>query len=99
MPVQRLLLGVRMRNAIANSACMILFVSALTAVLLSLDLSRHAHQPPLHVIGWKIAVLLAPGAFLGSWIGAGLTHRLPVRTLRYGFMVVLVVTGLRLMLG
>lgn len=96
VPSQRLLFGVRIRNAIANSACMILFVSAATSLGLSIHNARLGHEPSLVASGWWLTLWLAPGALVGGWIGAGLTHRLPVRWLRYAFQALLAVTGVRL---
>jgi uncharacterized membrane protein YfcA len=98
VPAQRLLFGVQIRNAIANSACMILFVSAATALGLSLHNARLGGDPPLHLTGWWLTLWLAPGAFAGGWVGATLTHVLPVRWLRYAFLALLTVTGMRLIL-
>ena len=97
VPSQRLLLGVQIRNAIANSACMILFVAALTSLGLSIENARLAHDPPLHWAGWWLTLWLAPGAFAGGWIGASLTHTLPTRWLRYAFQGLLAITGAKLM--
>jgi len=47
-------------------------------------------------VGWRLAAWLAPGALAGGWIGAGLTHRLQVRWLRYIFLALLAVTGVKL---
>jgi uncharacterized membrane protein YfcA len=96
VPAQRQLLGIRIRNAIANSTVMIIFVSVVTSAALSYAIARLPDQlSPLR--GWWLSLWLAPGAMLGGWCGAGLTHRLPVRWLRYIFQVLLAGTGLRLM--
>lgn len=98
VPSQRMLLGIRVRNAIANSAGMILFVSLFTAAGLSWDLATRTHGAALHRAGWWLALWLAPGAIVGGYLGAGLTHRLPTRWLRWGFQVLLVITGVKLMM-
>lgn len=98
VPIQHYVLGVRMPCAIANSACMIVGLAGVAAVAQSTAIGLA--MPELEVWdGWLLAALLAPGALLGAGTGAALTHRLPVGALRAGFDVLLVVTGLRLLLG
>lgn len=99
VPSQRLLLGVRIRNAIANSACMILFVALGTACGLLIQLGSLSSETNLSTIGLWLAIWLAPGALIGGWIGAGLTHRLPVQWLRLIFAGLLVATGVRLIIA
>lgn len=96
VPSQRLLLGVQIRNAIANSAVMILFVSVATSLGLAVWLGSQPAAGRLYLTGWWLAVWLSPGALVGGWFGASLTHRLPVRALRWAFQGLLLVTGLKL---
>lgn len=97
VPVQRLFLGVRLRYAIANSSFTIVVVSAVTAVTQSLAIAQK--MPSLRVgDGWLLALVLAPGAVVGGWCGASLTHWLPTRWLRLAFHLLLVLTGLYLMI-
>ena len=96
VPAQSLLLGVRIRQAIATSTVMIIAVAIATSIGLSIDLARLGNDPPLHHVAWWLALWLAPGALVGGWCGAGLTHRLPVRWLRYIFQALLAATGLKL---
>ncbi len=99
VPAQRQLLGIRIRNAIANSASMIICVAIVTSATLGYAISRMPQDDLSPVQGWRLAAWLAPGALLGGWCGGGLTHRLPVRWLRYGFQLLLAATGLRLILA
>jgi uncharacterized membrane protein YfcA len=96
VPVQRMLLGVQLRNAIANSAVMILPVALVTTISQAVALDRALSIPIWPAFG--LALCLVPGALVGSWCGASLTHKLPLRWLRTAFHVLLVVTGLRMML-
>lgn len=98
-PVQRQVLGIRLRSAIANSAAMIIGVSAISSILLTITASQ---MPPPAIPpwrGWMIAGLLSPGAVAGGWLGADLTHRLPLGWVRAVFLVVLAVVGARLMVS
>ena len=95
VPSQRLFLGVQLRNAIANSSCMIIGVAIATATAQSIAVTTMSLRA---VDGWWLSAWLAPGALLGGWCGAGLTHSLPVHWVRRAFYLLLVVTGLRIML-
>lgn len=97
VPAQHALMGIGLRNAIANSAGLVLAQSAATSIGLAISVAR---MEGVRVAdgGW-LALLLAPGALAGGWIGAALVHHLPVEIVRRVFYVLLVVTGLRLLLG
>jgi uncharacterized membrane protein YfcA len=97
VPAQSLLLGVRIRQAIATSTVMIVVVALTTSIGLSISLSRLGNDPPLHEVAWSLTLWLTPGALIGGWCGAGLTHRLPVRWLRYIFQALLAATGVKLL--
>ena len=59
-----------------------------------------ARMPGLRALdGLMLALFLAPGALLGGWIGAGLTHRIPSAGLRIAVNLLLTAAGLRLLLG
>ncbi len=96
VPAQSLLLGIRIRQAIATSTVMIVAVALATSIGLSVVLARLGNDPPLHHVAWWLTLWLTPGALVGGWCGAGLTHRLPVRWLRYIFQALLAVTGVKL---
>ena len=36
---------------------------------------------------------------IGAWIGASLTHRLPIKAVRLAFILLMLAGGLRMMLG
>jgi len=97
VPAQNLGLGVRLNNAIANSTCMILGVAAAASLAQSIALSAMADDRMPWTEGWRLAMLLSPGAVIGGWLGGYLAHRLPTRTLRYLFFGALSITGLRLL--
>lgn len=97
VPAQHLGLGVRMRNAIANSTAMILFIAPATAAALTISIARMEAVSSL--TGFGLAAWLAPGALVGGWFGAGLTHAWPIRWVRLAFHVLLALTGLRLLLS
>lgn len=95
VPMQHLGHGVRLRNAIANSACMIVFVAAATSLTHGLAVSRMTGLRALD--GWTLAAFVAPGAVVGAWCGAGFAHRIPLTWLRAAVDVLLLVAGSRLL--
>lgn len=95
VPIQTTFMGVRLRYAIATSAYLIVFVSAITTIVQS---AAVAQIPRLDAAdGWWLALGLAPGAVLGGWLGGGLTHRIPLPALRNAFYLLLIVTGFKLL--
>lgn len=96
VPIQHFVYHVRIRNAIATSSCLIVFISVLTAIT---QTAAVCAIPGLRASdGWWLALAMAPGAALGGWCGALLTHILPTGVLRRVFMGFLAVAGLRMML-
>lgn len=96
VPVQNYALGVRLPNAIANSACMIIALAAGATAVQSVAVA--SLDDPLVPVGqaFWLALWLAPGAVVGGSIGGRLTHTLPVDLIRNVFYVLLTVTGIRL---
>ncbi len=97
VPAQYMGLGVQLRNAIATSACTIVFIALGTSVAQSVAVAAMADLSVAE--GLLLAAMLAPGALLGGWLGAGLTHRLSTRRLRLAVDVLLVLTGMKLLWG
>jgi len=95
VPAQNIILGVRLKNAIANSTAMIIGLAAAAVVFQSMSVLALSGLDPLD--GFWLALWLAPGAVVGGWWGAALSHQLPVQWLRYLFYALLVATGARLL--
>lgn len=95
VPLQRRLLGVPLRSAIANSAGMIVVLSVVGAGVKHYGIWRHhaeiALGEPL-----RLALFLIPTAAAGAWIGSRLTHVLPLKWVRIAFVLLLLVVGLRM---
>ncbi len=97
VPAQNIGLGIRLQNAIANSACTVLVLTIWGAISMSIALTR---MPHLHARdGWWLTLFLAPGAMFGAWFGAAMTHRIPTDWLRLAYYALLVVAGGRLLLA
>jgi len=92
VPMLQALCRVPLRNAIATSSAIICMTAAIGAglkvVTLPLGLS------PTHALA--LAALMSPTAILGGYIGAHLTHALPVRVVRAVVTVLLLVAAGRL---
>ena len=100
VPLQRRFLGVPIRNAIANSATVIIATSVIGATIKNYAMvTTHAGGDGDGTDAFVIAACLAPTAMVGSAIGSRLTHRLPVRAIKVAFFILLAVAAVRLTLG
>lgn len=94
VPLQRRLLHIPIRRAIANSAALIIATSAVGASLKNLAYAME------NADDWspaKLAAVLIPTAIVGSLIGARLTHVLPLRFVKIAFFGLLTLSAVRLM--
>jgi hypothetical protein len=95
VPIQNRLLGIPLRNAIANSATTIIALSFIGAVGKNYALAIHHAEYTLHQ-SLTLAAALLPTAVVGSLIGSGLTHRLPTRVLRIVLVLFLLAASMRM---
>lgn len=92
VPLQYRFLGVPVRSAIANSSAMIVAQALVGAAIKNYAyLHEHRGSPD----AFLLAFFLIPTAVVGSWFGAHLTHRIPVRAVKSAFLVLLVVLAVR----
>ena len=92
VPAQQLVLGTRLRNAIANSSSLIIFSAAVGAVYKNWTLSTSVQSATV-AQSLRIAALLIPGAILGSYLGALFMHISPIRVIRSVFICYLLWAG------
>lgn len=93
VPLQRRFLRIPLRQAIANSAALIIPTSLLGATAKNLALiDRHVDGTSPFVL----AAILIPMAVLGSFVGSRWTHIAPVKMIRTAFWVLLMVAGTKL---
>ena len=101
VPLQQLLLRVPLKRAIACSATTIIFVAAFGACYKNATLGRHVSSVTGQPFGlWDsatLAGLLIPTAIVGGYLGGWLTHGLPLRAVRAGFVGLMIYAGLRLL--
>lgn len=96
VPLQRRFLHMPLPIAIANSTALVAATAIFGGIIKNYAYySEHgtARQPIL------LAAILAPTAILGSLIGARLTHRVQLKTLRTLFIILLMVASIRLING
>lgn len=93
VPLQHKLLKVPMRNAIANSATLIIATSVVGAYLKN---SAYYAQHDYSLKSFMLAACLIPTAILGSMLGSRLTHRLPLRFVKTAFFILLSIAAVRL---
>lgn len=96
VPLQRRLLHIPIRNAIANSATIIIATSLIGASLKNYTYitSTSGDIEPL-----VLALVLIPTAMLGSMAGSWMTHRVSTDIVKGAFFVLLVIAAVRLILG
>ena len=96
VPLAELLCKLRLQEAIATSAAIMCFTSIIGAVTKDLtfssipfyDASGNAHYMPWYE-PIRYAIWLIPTCIFGSWFGAKLTHRLPLKVIRIIFICIL----------
>lgn len=92
VPLQRRFLDVPIRNAIANSASVIIATSVVGATAKNWSvIAEGGGVGPLFIAG-----ALAPTAVIGSLFGSRLTHILPVKIVKSGFLLLLLVAAIRM---
>jgi len=90
VPLQQVLLRMPLKNAIANSACTMVFSAIIGAIYKNATLGQHQLQLSQSLL---IAATLVPSAFVGGYVGAQLTHRLPNQPVRLVFLLLMVVAA------
>ena len=97
-PLQQTLMKLPLRRCIANSSAVIACSATLGAIYKNATLSQHAVTglPLDWRAGLTLGLLLAPTAWVGGRFGAGLTHRLPLRTVRIVFITLMIVAAWRM---
>lgn len=96
VPLLRRILHAPMRQAVANSAAIIVVTSFVGSILKNAAYMRE-NGYTLDTV--QLAGLLIPTAMFGSLFGARLTHVVPVRALRGVFCIVLMLAATRMISG
>jgi uncharacterized membrane protein YfcA len=85
VPLQRRILGLPLRNCIANSAATIIALSLVGATFKNIAVIRSGEFPWWY--SFWLAGILIPTAFIAASYGGRFTHRLPAKYLRLVFVV------------
>ena len=100
VPMLQRVCNLPLRQAIATSSAVMCLTSVMGAVIKNATLHRHlniAGTQPLPVMdSIVIAAVLAPGAVLGGFLGAAMTHKLPLVWIRVAFDVLLLAASAKL---
>ena len=92
-PAQQVFLKMPLRRAIANSTAIVLLSSAAAAIAKNATLAEHGDRVSDSL---RLAAMLIPTAFVGSWVGASLVHRWPRWLIRAIFIVVISASAWRM---
>lgn len=100
VPLLRGLCHLPIRQAIASSSAVMLGTAIVGSFLKNLSYATSSDEPS-RALGASLilAALLVPTGMVGAWLGASLTHRLPTAVVRLAFITLMIVGGLRMMIG
>lgn len=95
VPLSQQVCRLTLQRAIAVSACLMSFTSLIGAAVKDSTLhliSDHGTGEPLRALdAIQMSLWIIPTAMVGSWMGARLTHVLPIRAIRILFIVVMTI--------
>ena len=93
-PLQQIALKMPLRNAMSNSAAMIVSMAWLGAIYKNATLGRHDIELMQSL---KIAVFVLPTAVLGGYLGGHLMHSLPKNIVRAAFILLCIAAAVKLL--
>ena len=93
-PFQQLFMKMPLRNAMSNSAAMIMSIALVGGTYKTLTLGQHGAEP-LEAV--KIAAIIIPTALAGGYIGGHMMHRLPVNVVRAIFIGLVIVASIKML--
>ncbi len=105
VPLQQVILNLPLRAAIANSSAVMVVSATFGAIYKNATLHEHnftlvnpvtgivTSHPYSWTTGLALAAVLAPTCWIGGYLGALLTHRLPVRLMRLFFIALMILAA------
>lgn len=93
VPLLQLICRVGLRESIATSAGLICFTAPVGAALKLATLHAQGESAGDALL---LAGAMAPSAILGAWLGATLTHRLPLKAVRGAMAIFLIASAVRM---
>jgi len=101
VPLLRGACRLRLREAIAASAAVMLVSASIGAIAKNVSFGAVDAAGAARGVSASLtlAAILAPTGIVGAWVGASLTHRLNLPTIRIAFIALMVVGGVRMAFG
>jgi len=93
-PLQQLFYKMPLKRAIAHSTALIASMSLIGAVYKNATLPAHDHRI---IDSLRIAVVVVPTAFIFSYIGSRLMHKLPKNVVRIAFIALLIIAAIKIL--
>jgi len=99
VPLLRAFCRVPLREAIAAVTATMLVSASVGAILKNIAFAQRLGDDRGLSASLTLAALLVPASIAGAWVGAALTHRLPLPIIRCVFVAVLLLGGGRMLVG
>jgi uncharacterized membrane protein YfcA len=93
-PLQQVTLKLPLRNAMSNSAAIIVSISWLGAIYKNATLAQHGLEVKESLY---LAALLMPGSIIGGYLGGQLMHILPRNIIRSAFILLCIAAAIKLL--
>jgi hypothetical protein len=93
-PFQQMFMKMPLKNAMSNSAAMIMSVALIGGTYKTLTLAQHGAEA---IEAVKIAAIIIPTALAGGYIGGHMMHRLPVNVVRAIFIGLVIVASFKML--
>jgi uncharacterized protein len=93
-PLMQVTMQLPLRNAMSNSAAIIVSISWLGAIYKNATLARHGIELGESL---RLAMLLIPGALVGGYFGGHLMHILPRNIIRSAFILLCILAAIKLL--
>jgi uncharacterized membrane protein YfcA len=93
IPLLQIFSRLNIRHAIGTSSAIMCLTAVVGAITKLITLGQHGQSP---ADAFVFAIIMAPGAVVGAWTGARLTHSLPLQAVRVVISLLLLVAAARL---
>jgi hypothetical protein len=93
-PLQQFFLKLRLKNAMSNSAAVIVSAAVIGSIYKNLTLPMHGYQVTQSL---KLAAFMIPTAIIGGYLGGKLMHFLPQKIVRIVFILVMAAAAIKML--
>ncbi len=97
VPLQQVIFKTPLRQCIGTSTAVICITAGIGAIYKNLSLPDHGYD--FWEQSFPYITALVPGAIIGAYIGATLTHKLPTLWVRIAFVILLIFAGAKMAFG